>query len=742
MQPEAADQTDNRWLVPPPADAGVSQRAGLVFKAGVDYRAKYRGALIGGAIGDALGRPWEGRGPSAAQAEFESLGRYRKWSGWKSGPTGTVTDDTQLTMSVGDSICALGYLDPEDLSRRFVEWLAVGRGKGAATVEAVTALHAGTAWFRAGARSAGNGAAMRVAPIGLRNAADANAIRRDGAISALITHATEMAVVSAIAQAFMVAQCLHLDAGDLTTDGLRSKLLNGLAIVLDGVAEEAVPERRRDRPGLFRLRDRLTEVASRSFAAAADAFEYFHNGAFVLESLPAALWCFLRHWDDPGQAILTAVSGGYDADTVAALTGTLVGALHGEGGFPSPWLDELEYVEELRSLGDRLLALAVPSLPPDRGAPPGDRPASENEVPSAASGTAPWPPGRSDRILGCLLGGAVGDALGAPIEFSTLSEIRSQYGPAGVAGFAAGGWSPGIFTDDTQMTLFTAEGLIRAQRRYLDRGVSNVPMAIWHAYQRWLDTQGYEVPWDSEFPRGPSGWLVAEPALRHQRSPGHTCLSALRTGLLGSPDAALNDSKGCGGVMRVAPIGLVAEDPFELACEAAALTHGHPSGYLAAGVFAMVVGGVAHGASVRASIDPALESLCQCSGHEEVLKAVQRALALAASGREPSPEAVETLGGGWVAEEALAIALYCALVTSDFRTGVLLAVNHSGDSDSTGSMVGNLMGAALGLGSVPAEWLTGLDARPIVERVAHDLAAAFAMNSDDANWDLNAYPPW
>ena len=357
VEREAADQADNRWLVPPPTDAGASERAGLVFQAGVDYRAKYRGALIGGAIGDALGRPWEAQGPKASREALTSLGRYGKWPGWKSGPTGTITDDTQLTMCIAESLCAVGHLDPEDLARRFVEWLPVGRGMGASTVKAVTALHAGMPWFRAGVPSAGNGAAMRVSPIGLRNAADVNAIRREAAISALITHATGMAVVSAIAQAFMVALCVHRTVGDLTTDGLRSELLTRLAIVLDGVVEEAVPERRPDRPGRYRLRDRLAEATNRSFATAADAFEYFHNGAFVLESLPAALWCFLRHWDDPEQAILTAVSGGYDADTVAAMTGALVGALHGEGGFPSPWLDDLEYLEDLRSLGDRLLTL-------------------------------------------------------------------------------------------------------------------------------------------------------------------------------------------------------------------------------------------------------------------------------------------------------------------------------------------------------------------------------------------------
>lgn len=206
---------------------------------------------------------------------------------------------------------------------------------------------------------------MRVAPLALLHPVDVESLRSDSARSAVVTHATQMAVVSAIAQAFMVAWCLHRRAGALTADTLRSELLAGLRVVLEGVPEVPVAERRSDRPGRFRLRDRLVDAVEMSFAAPPDAFEYFHNGAFVLESLPAALWCFLRHWDDPRQAILTAVSGGYDADTVAAMTGALVGALHGEDAFPAPWVEELEYAAELRRLADSLLDLARPSLVAD-----------------------------------------------------------------------------------------------------------------------------------------------------------------------------------------------------------------------------------------------------------------------------------------------------------------------------------------------------------------------------------------
>jgi ADP-ribosylglycohydrolase len=77
------------------------------------------------------------------------------------------------------------------------------------------------------------------------------------------------------------------------------------------------------------------------------------------------------------------------------------------------------------------------------------------------------------RIRGCLLGGAVGDALGAPVEFLSLQEIRDKFGPAGIHDYARAYGRRGAIADDTQMTLFTAEGLLRATMRWLDRG--NLP---------------------------------------------------------------------------------------------------------------------------------------------------------------------------------------------------------------------------------------------------------------------------
>lgn len=99
-------------------------------------------------------------------------------------------------------------------------------------------------------------------------------------------------------------------------------------------------------------------------------------------------------------------------------------------------------------------------------------------------------PRQLDRALGCLLGGAVGDALGAPIEFLSTDEIRARWGPEGLTNFEPHRGRRGSITDDTQMTFFTAEGLIRGAVRGRERGVSSLPSVVHHAYLRWLHTQG------------------------------------------------------------------------------------------------------------------------------------------------------------------------------------------------------------------------------------------------------------
>lgn len=351
-----------------------------------------------------------------------------------------------------------------------------------------------------------------------------------------------------------------------------------------------------------------------------------------------------------------------------------------------------------------------------------------------------------DRIKGSFLGGAVGDALGAPIEFMSLAEIRSRFGPVGILDYSEAYGRRGAITDDTQMTLFTAEGMLRAWVRTQERGICSPEGIIHHAYLRWLTTQN-ERPIMSGLEIGTDGWLILTKALHSRRAPGNTCLSALRASNgFGNPPVAHNNSKGCGGVMRVAPIGLFASSiggdkaVFEMAANAASLTHGHPSGFLAAGYFAVIIAALLRDLSLPEALEAATDQLNEHAQRNEVADAVAAARKLAARGR-PQPEDIERLGGGWVAEEALAIAIACALTARDFRDGVLLAANHSGDSDSTASIAGNLLGAQFGRASIPQNWLDELEMCDEIERLAADLyAIAAGEMSAEIAW--GAYPGW
>jgi ADP-ribosylglycohydrolase len=352
-----------------------------------------------------------------------------------------------------------------------------------------------------------------------------------------------------------------------------------------------------------------------------------------------------------------------------------------------------------------------------------------------------------DRRRGCLMLGAVGDALGAPVEFWSLAEIRRRLGPHGVTGFIG---PEAQITDDTQMTLFTAEGLIRAEFGPRTGGTRNPAVSVLDAYQRWLCTQhvGFEPEPDGPF----DGWLLAEPRLHHQRAPGRTCIAALAETWKEPRLRAANDSKGCGGVMRAAPVGLLAGSPdqaFALGCEIAALTHGHPSGYLPAGVLAAAVTLLVDDVPLPEALHRARRLLPDDDGHDprigETAAALDAAVALAATG-PITPEAVERLGGGWVGEEALAIAVYCALAAPDPLAALLASVNHSGDSDSTGSICGNLLGAAHGTAAVPGALFDRLDLADVVLQMADDLwrqvsEAPGEAGDVPASWRTR-YPGW
>jgi ADP-ribosylglycohydrolase len=342
----------------------------------------------------------------------------------------------------------------------------------------------------------------------------------------------------------------------------------------------------------------------------------------------------------------------------------------------------------------------------------------------------------ADRYTGCLLGGAVGDALGRPVEFMSIGEIRKQFGPEGIRDFADTEAGMGAITDDTQMTLFTAEGLLREYRRTRGTGMRpDYACSVYQAYLRWLHTQG-ETSRDPDFHGCLDGGLMEIPELNHRRAPGSTCLSALRDGRMGTVHHQVNTNKGCGGVMRVAPVGLFCnclpevEDEsecarlaFDMGCEVAAITHGHPLGYLPAGFFSALICNLVSGISLEKAISEAMSILAERPERERCVLAaeINQSLRLKRN-KKPCPETVERFGGGWVGDEALAVSLFCALAAEgDFAKGVRLAVNHSGDSDSTGSIAGNILGAITGKGGIRKEWLDELELGKVIEDTALQL---------------------
>ena len=327
----------------------------------------------------------------------------------------------------------------------------------------------------------------------------------------------------------------------------------------------------------------------------------------------------------------------------------------------------------------------------------------------------------------------MGDALGAPVEFMSRAEIQAHFGAGGIQEYVPAFGRVGAITDDTQMTLFTAEGLLRSWARDFSHDPKAIPGEMAMAYQRWLCTQGVKHPMHDHCLQGA---LIEHEELFARRAPGLTCLSGLQ-GMAEKDDVAKNDSKGCGGVMRVAPIGMyfarLAQYPnakpaalmrkaFALGCRAAAITHGHPTGQLASGTFVVILMELLNGTPLDPAIDSALRVLAAHEYNAETSRAIGQARRLATE-RPHDAEALAQLGAGWVAEEALAIAVYCALSAPDLRSGVVLAVNHGGDSDSTGSMAGQLLGAMYGATAIPRSWLDSLELHSLIAAMADDLAA-------------------
>ncbi|MER6343539.1 ADP-ribosylglycohydrolase family protein [Streptomyces sp. NPDC001595] len=326
------------------------------------------------------------------------------------------------------------------------------------------------------------------------------------------------------------------------------------------------------------------------------------------------------------------------------------------------------------------------------------------------------------RVRGTLLGAAVGDALGAPVDGLGIEEIRETYGPEGVVDLAPAYGRRGAVTHLTQLTLFSVDGLIRAQVRR-DTGAWHPPTDVHRAYLRWAATQR---DWGPDERRKDDGWLAREEWLYARRDPARPLLIGFGDDTMGTLEAPKNPGEaGPEAAARSAPFGLlVGWEPqlvAQLAVECAAQSHGHPTAYLAAGTYAVVVHGLARGESLDGAVQHALAMLAARPGHEPVSGALQQALGAVRQGI-PTPGRVEELAAEGTAEHVLSAALYCALVGEDVRHGLRLAVNHGGPSAATATLAGGLLGALHGETALPPSWLAELEGRPTLLELADDFA--------------------
>lgn len=339
-----------------------------------------------------------------------------------------------------------------------------------------------------------------------------------------------------------------------------------------------------------------------------------------------------------------------------------------------------------------------------------------------------------DKCRGSLVGGAIGDAFGYPVEFvNSFEEIRARYGENGIEEYDLSypwlkdKFDNALVSDDTQMTLYTAEGLLEAEQ-------NEKPLlpTICNAYLAWCGHQigkNYRISYDSK--------LSKIDELNHRRAAGRTCLSAM-VSIYNGKDP-VNASKGCGGVMRVAPVGIYGacnawplEKTAEIAGKVAELTHLHPLSTYSSAALAVIVQlclttDVVDTEAFKSIVNQSLEILTtvygeSAPGMDDLNRILAKALRLKGNLLRDWEIIENGLGGGWVAEETLAIAIFSVIRhINDFNACIICAVNHGGYSDSTGAVAGNIIGAILGYDSIPEKFTKTIQLKELILSIADSL---------------------
>jgi ADP-ribosylglycohydrolase len=307
-----------------------------------------------------------------------------------------------------------------------------------------------------------------------------------------------------------------------------------------------------------------------------------------------------------------------------------------------------------------------------------------------------------------MLGGFIGDAAGVAFEFRKRNDFASLFKNEEITQYMSSfSHQTGIVSDDSQMSAFTLEGLISALRKNPEATEQEYEFELRQAYSNWLFSQGLENGLAS-----PSrSYLLSQDIVLHRRNPGMTCISALSDMFTLMPSSARNDSRGCGAVMRVAPIGMLGyqkgwdeKKTFSLAECSAFITHNHPTAATASGLFAVLIQKLLSSTTLLNAANELINTYGGYSYNKAAVKPLVKAVKHV-SLNTPPLESINDIGLGWTSEEALGIAVYCMMKASSFENLLYLSIVHDGDSDSTASMAGNLWGALNGMNGVRDYWI-------------------------------------
>lgn len=275
------------------------------------------GCLLGGALGDSIGSHFEG----ADANDFALPSSLR------------VTDDTQLTIATCESIIDTGVVAPESVAEHLLRWFRDRRisGIGSSTLKALTELDAGGHWALVGAtgeRSAGNGAAMRIAPLAFFLDPDVDSQRQTLRDICRITHRNDEAYIGALA----IVRTLRYA---ITHGTLQSGILIHLS--------ETLPD--------SRVRDRLNDARKDSIESYAARFS---TTGYVVDSVPLAILASTQS-SDISDTIQQLVRCGGDTDTIASMFGHIFGATHGTEVLPLNTLEQIDDVALVRETAANLL---------------------------------------------------------------------------------------------------------------------------------------------------------------------------------------------------------------------------------------------------------------------------------------------------------------------------------------------------------------------------------------------------